>query len=299
MIKKIISSFLAILTLTQCSKAQNKNRIENINSIFDKMESQGIDTKKELLYGYFFFDKYKTKLESFSKQFATENYKVVSIEKAENNIYILHIEKVEIQSRESLLETELKFEKLAKESKIDSYDGWDVGNSDPTKPLIAKNDFEKSLENKTEIEIYNLGNEFYKEENNDKAIIAFEKCIEKKYKLDDCFYKLGVCNIGIGKEEVGIQYLEKSIELNPNNFKACFNIGAICYENKQFKKSIEFYQKAEKIDNKNDRVYYGIALSQFVLNDFKNAEINCSKALKISPNESDAEKLMNLIKEKL
>jgi tetratricopeptide (TPR) repeat protein len=47
--------------------------------------------------------------------------------------------------------------------------------------------------------------------------------------------------------------------------------------------SIDYYQKAAKLDPKDDRVYYGIAAAQFVLGQLKAAEENCQIALKLNP----------------
>ena len=42
---------------SQSNTICNPKDIELINSIFDKIDIQGVDTKQNLLYGYFFFDK--------------------------------------------------------------------------------------------------------------------------------------------------------------------------------------------------------------------------------------------------
>ena len=93
----IIPILLTFLSITSCLKAQNKERQANINSIFDKMELQGVDTKKPLLYGYFFFDWDKSKLEKLKEELLKDNYKLVRLESAENQEFILHIEAITTQ----------------------------------------------------------------------------------------------------------------------------------------------------------------------------------------------------------
>lgn len=296
--KKIFLLLLILLNIASCSTAQDKERQANINSIFDKMELQGVDTKKPLLYGYFFFDKDKSKLEQLKNELLKEDYKLVRLEKIDKEEFILHVEKVEIHSRASLFERENQLDKLAKKFQVATYDGWDVGNADPTKPLVYNDSFDKSLENKSDVELYKIANELYDSETNDKAILAFQKCIDLNYKLDTCYYKQGVSYITLGQTKTGIEKLEQALIINPKYFKACFNIGATCYDIQEYQKSIDFYQKAAKIDPNDDRVYYGIAASQFVLGQINDAESNCLKALKLNPNNYNAKTLLNNIKKK-
>lgn len=296
--KKIFYLLVIFISFIGCTNAQNNKRMANINSIFAKMELQGVDTKKALLFGYFFYDKDKSKLENLKNALLKDNYKLVRLEKTEKKGFILHVEKVETHTRASLLDRENQLEKLSKKFKVETYDGWDVGNADPTKPLVSKSDFEKSLDTKTDAELYKLANEFYDSETNDKAVIVFNKCIEKNIKIDTSNYKLGVSYIGLGQIEIGVAKLEEAVRLNPNYFKACFNLGATHYDNQQYQKSVDYYQKAAKINPKDDKVFYGIAASQFVLGQFKDAETNCKMALKLNPNNTNASSLLDNINKK-
>jgi tetratricopeptide (TPR) repeat protein len=285
------------MNITNCSIAQDKNREADINSIFDKMELQGVDTKKPLLYGYFFYDKEKSKLDRVKEELVQANYKVIRFEMTEKQEYILHVEKIETHSRISLLERENQLDKLAKKYEV-TYDGWDVGNADPTKPLVSTDTFAKSLDNKTDKELYKIASTLYDNDSNDKAVIAFEKCIERNYKKDTCYYKQGVSYIGLGQSKLGIAKLEEALKINPKYFKACFNIGAASYDNDDYQKSIEYYQKALKLEPKDDRVLYGIAASQFVLGQINEAETNCKAALKFNPSNDNAKTLLTALQNK-
>jgi len=283
---------LTLIVLISCSSTQNKNREQNIDSIFKKMESQGVDTKKPLLYGFFFYDKDKSKLEKLKEELLKDNYKLVRLEMTEKQQFILHVEKIEIHSRTSLLEREGQLEKLAEKFQISTYDGWDVGNVDSKKPLVSNDSFEKSLENKTDAELYKIANELYWNETLDKAIIVFQKCIEHNYKIDTCNYEQGVSYISIGQKETGLKKLEEAIRINPKYFKAYFNIAATSYDNHEYEKTIEYYKKAAKLDSKNDKVYYGIAAAQYLLGSYKEAKNNCQIALNINPANDDAKNLL-------
>lgn len=295
--RKTIALFFALLCITRCSTVQDNERQTNINSIFDQMELQGVDTKKPLLYGYFFYDQDQSKLAELKDELLKDNYKLVRLEKAEDQEFILHVEKLEIHSRASLLEREIQLDQLAKTFQVASYDGWDVGNPDPTKPLVPKDDgFEKSLANQSAAELYQMATEFYDNKNHDRAISVFQKCIESNYKLDTCNYKQGVSYLDLGQAKLGIEKFEVALKINPKYVKACFNIGATCYDIEEYQKSIDYYQKAAKLDPKDDRVYYGIAAAQFMLGQLKAAEENCQMALKLNPGNENAKALLGDMK---
>ena len=178
-----------------------------------------MDTKKPLLYGYFFYDQDQSKLAELKDELLKDNYKLVRLEKAEDQEFVLQVEKVEIHSRASLLERENQLEQLSKTFQVASYDGWDVGNPDPTKPLVSKDDsFEKSLDNQSAAELYKMANELYDSETHDQAVVVFQKCIESKYKLDTCYYKQGVSYLGLGQAKIGIEKLEEALKINAKYF---------------------------------------------------------------------------------
>ncbi|WP_421795805.1 hypothetical protein [Haliscomenobacter sp.] len=54
--RKIIALFFALLSIMSCSSVQDDEKQEHIDTIFDEMELQGVDIKKPLLYGYYFYD---------------------------------------------------------------------------------------------------------------------------------------------------------------------------------------------------------------------------------------------------
>ena len=153
----------------------------------------------------------------------------------------------------------------------------------------------ETFDNKTAVQIYEIANKFYDNETNDKAVIAFQKCIDLNYKKDTCYYKQGISYIGLNQTAIGIEKLEEALKINPEYFKACYNMGVVCYDTQNYLKSIEYYQKAEKLNPKDDRIYYGIACSQFALGQIKDAKINCQKALQLNPNNNDAKTLSNRI----
>jgi len=140
--KKLLYIFAIVLIVASCGskKEEASDRFTeeyqaSSISIFEKMKQGGVDTNQPLLYGFFFFDDDEKKLEPLKEQLLTEGYTFVRMEATEKAGYILHVEKIEVHTPQSLLEREKYLFKLAEKHHVELYDGWDVGNPDPTKPL--------------------------------------------------------------------------------------------------------------------------------------------------------------------
>jgi len=273
---------------------ENTNdRIENINKIFSQLELMGVDTNQPFLYGYFFIDEDDKKLKNLALKLQNKLFEPVFIKNQEGT-FQLHIEKIETHTKETLLNQLLEFDELAKSEKIKSFDGWDIGNSDASKPLIS-NQLENEIEDITEINLYNCAVELLENNLFDKAIMAFDKCIDKKIEVENSLYKQFICFDYLGDVENAILKLREVLKINPNHFKACYNIGALSYDIEDYTNSVEYYEKASKINNGDDSVFYGISLSQYCLGNIKEAEINSKKALEINPKNKNAKQLLKMI----
>ena len=99
---------------------------ENLKSIFSKMEKDGFDTKNELKWGYYFFDKNKKNLETVFDELKDHNYNFENIIEMEDKNWRLFVSKVEVLGYEKLHKRNIAFNELAEYCNVDLYDGWDV-----------------------------------------------------------------------------------------------------------------------------------------------------------------------------
>lgn len=106
---------------------------EQMVELFDDMKQNAPwDLAKPLLWGYFFADADKAKLEQAAKLLKAKGYQVVGIydSKQESEtpaLWWLHIEKVEKHTVDTLDARNQEFYKFAEEQQLESYDGMDVG----------------------------------------------------------------------------------------------------------------------------------------------------------------------------
>ncbi len=112
-----------------------KSQIEGIEKIFaDAEKEDNWNLDEPMLYSYYFVDQDVDKLEKLGLYLDKQGYDFIDVfelgdeetgESTGENL--LHIDKVEKHTPQSLAEKNVEFSKLAKEYEIASYDGWEFG----------------------------------------------------------------------------------------------------------------------------------------------------------------------------
>lgn len=111
------------------------SQIEGIKKIFDEAEREdNWNVNEPMLYSFYFVDKDPEKLEKLGEHLDTQEYDFVGIfelgdEETDESTgeYMLHIDKAETHTPESLAQRNVEFSKLAEEFEIETYDGWEFG----------------------------------------------------------------------------------------------------------------------------------------------------------------------------
>jgi len=112
-----------------------ESQIEGIEQIFaDAKKEDKWDLTADMLYSYYFVDKDVDKLEKLGLYLDGQGYDFIDVfelgdeetgESTGENL--LHIDKVETHTPQSLAERNVEFSKLAEEYEIETYDGWEFG----------------------------------------------------------------------------------------------------------------------------------------------------------------------------
>ncbi len=111
------------------------SQIEGIKEIFaDAKTEDGWDLSEEMLYSFYFVDESVDKLEKLGLKLEADGYDFVDVfelgdEETDESTgeYLLHIDKVEVHTPESLAQRNVEFAKLAEEYELKTYDGWEFG----------------------------------------------------------------------------------------------------------------------------------------------------------------------------
>lgn len=287
---------------TSCSESSmsttNSIGLDEIRHLFIKMEAQGVDLTKPHLYGYFFFDNSRNGLERLSSDVAKDGYRLVNLEQISDGSFRLHIEKTEIHSPESLYQRGLILTEIASKYSVDIYDGFDVGNADPSKALVSEESFLTFMRSKSKEELFALGEKLLDLEIYDRAEQVFRECLNQKIGLQDATHNLSLSLLEQNKTDEAISLLEGAVKEFPDNIKMRFNLGATHYDLDNYQATIENYQVAARLSPNDAEIMYGIAAAQFKLGQFSESQINCEKALTLNPENKNAKELLKLIEEK-
>jgi len=82
----------------------------------------------DLVWGYFFFDRRQEKLRLLGQELQKSGYRLVNLYPSDDRTtYVLHVEKIEHHTPQTLHARNQEFYRLAEQNGIDSYDGMDVG----------------------------------------------------------------------------------------------------------------------------------------------------------------------------
>lgn len=111
------------------------SQIEGIREIFNAAKNEdNWNLNEEMLYSYYFVDEDVDKLEKLGLKLEEDGYDFVDIfelgdDETDESTgeYLLHIDKVEIHTPESLAQRNVEFQKLAEEYELKTYDGWEFG----------------------------------------------------------------------------------------------------------------------------------------------------------------------------
>ncbi len=107
--------------------------LSQMQDMFDSITADaGWDMSKPMLWGYFFTDRKRAKLEKALSALEEQGFAYVDIfipqlEKGQDDYFFLHVTKVDTHTPESLQEQNVRLYALAAEYELDSYDGMDVG----------------------------------------------------------------------------------------------------------------------------------------------------------------------------
>lgn len=111
-----------------------ESQLEGIREIFDTARREdNWNPEEEMLYSFYFIDRDVDKLEEIGLELEGKGYDFIDIfELGEEGTdeptgdYLLHIDKIEVHTPESLAAQNVEFQNLADERGV-AYDGWEFG----------------------------------------------------------------------------------------------------------------------------------------------------------------------------
>lgn len=128
---KSLCLVLVLAAAMSPTSAQSPRRIQlaQLEAMFAEMRAKAPwNVDGPLLWGYFFFDPDRTKLDGAAAELQAAGYRVVGLEQVRGKQnFRLHVERVETHSPTTLNARNQEFYSLANRLALASYDGMDVG----------------------------------------------------------------------------------------------------------------------------------------------------------------------------
>lgn len=153
---------------------------------------------------------------------------------------------------------------------------------------------DKSTENMTPAEkLYEQGYKAYMNKDYDTAIQHFSNSLDLDNKCYQSLNGMGIVLCFKGEHDLGMAYIDRAIELNPDYLYAYFNKGLAFALIRDFENAIQWYDKAIELnpdDPQNAWSYYGKACIYAKMDDLSRCVANLSKAIEMDASVKDAAK---------
>ena len=120
---------LAGLGAPTAAQVAPKISLDQLQTMFANMRAQTHwNLDGPMLWGFFFLDSDRAKLEAAQAELTSKGYRFVAIQKVNGSEnYRLHVERVEVHTPQTLYARDIELEGLARKLHVRSYDGMDVG----------------------------------------------------------------------------------------------------------------------------------------------------------------------------
>lgn len=214
---------------------------------------------------------------------AEKNYlKAIKLEEnnfdAKLNLAILYLKLKDLNKSEIFFDQLLK-----KENNYLVLYNFGLLNFEKKNYLEAIKSFKKSINLNSEFfpSRYHLAITYEETENYNLAIEIYEKLIKSSnvasLNLGHIYNNLGNLYLNIKKFDLAYKYYLKSINLLPEKSKVYNNLGYLCHQKGDLEKSIFYFKKAAKKDNKNLKYYSRFIATSLYSYNHQNSYVNYVK----------------------
>ena len=132
------------------------------------------------------------------------------------------------------------------------------------------------------------GNSYFEKGDYEKAIMAYEKAIERNPEDAGAYKNLGITHTRRGDYERAITAYEIAIERNPEDAKAYFNLGYNYGERGDYEKAITAYEKAIELNPEDAEAYFNLGYNYGERGDYEKAIMAYEKAIELNPEYANA-----------
>ena len=138
-----------------------------------------------------------------------------------------------------------------------------------------------------------MGNLHYLEQTWDKAYAAYEILINlapSHQKIDEfeCALRLGVSAVKTNRIQEAVKAFIQARKLQPNHFEVNYNLGYICYLQKDYEKAIPYLRKSLLVETENVLALRYMGFSLHKAHRYREALSYLKKAIDLQPDDKEA-----------
>ncbi|CAA97347.2 anaphase-promoting complex TPR lobe subcomplex subunit Apc3 [Schizosaccharomyces pombe] len=139
------------------------------------------------------------------------------------------------------------------------------------------------------------GHEHSANEEYEKSKTSFRKAIRVNVRHYNAWYGLGMVYLKTGRNDQADFHFQRAAEINPNNSVLITCIGMIYERCKDYKKALDFYDRACKLDEKSSLARFKKAKVLILLHDHDKALVELEQLKAIAPDEANVHFLLGKI----
>ena len=157
--------------------------------------------------------------------------------------------------------------------------------------------FQKSLEIKPDhVEaLANIGNVFLRQGRIDEAIVQYNKALEIAPDYASVHTNLGTALLDKGEVSESIEHYLKALQFRPDLAEAHHNLGCARAQQGKTEEAVRHYQKALEIKPSYPEAHYNLALALVLLGRRDEAAEHLTEALRIKPDYTEAKRELQML----
>lgn len=145
---------------------------------------------------------------------------------------------------------------------------------------------------KNEARVYlEQGNELYKNDQDQEAIVAYQHAVELNPEFAEAYYRLALARAVLDQKKESDEAYKKAIELykkfvqeNPKDADAFFNLGESYRYLHQYEDAVRAYKQAVRLQPEDPEIFYELGATQIKLAQYSEATTALQKAIDLDPN---------------
>jgi|GEM_PF-1192496 len=132
-----------------------------------------------------------------------------------------------------------------------------------------------------------LGNNFYYQENYNKAIKTYNDYLEAYPDDANCYFNLGLTYLKLLDEDKAVDYFLKAYQLDNKHIPAIYDLADYYFKKEDFENSLYYFSLLKDLDSDNPDVFYRLGMLEYKINEYEKSLEHLLKAVELDEENND------------